>query len=315
MEMPSHIVAAAAAIAVSIPVLFWGLAGLGRKERRPLEAAGRPGERGPTDQRQIRLQESPIDRAFRPFLAWVVRRARRLTPAGWVGSLEHRWRLAGSSRTWTVERILTAKAFLGFGGLLVSFLFLNGFALSFRDLTLSVGRLLLAVVIGALLYFLPDLLLWSAARERQTVIQRELPDTLDQMTISVEAGLGFEAVLQRVGATGEGPLGQELRRTLQEMAIGVPRRQAFQHLLERTDVQELRHFVYSIRQAEQYGLPVSQVLRVQAAELRVSRRHRAEERAQKMPVKIVFPLVVCIFPSLFIVILGPAVLRIWETLF
>jgi tight adherence protein C len=291
------------------------LAGVGRQTAGRADRLRDADESDTVDQREVQLRESVLDRAVKPFLAWVGQRARRFTPIGWAESLERRWRLAGSSRTWTMDRILTAKALLGFGGLLVSFLFINGLNLSVGSVSVIVGRALLALLIGIALYMLPDLLVWGRARERQDVIQRALPDTLDQMTISVEAGLGFDAALQRVGAAGEGPLADELRRTLQEITIGVPRRQAFQHLLDRTDVPELRHFVFAIRQAEQYGLPVSQVLRVQAAELRVIRRQRAEERAMKMPVKILFPLVICIFPALFIVILGPAALRIWEALF
>lgn len=248
-------------------------------------------------------------------LEWIASRSRRLTPAGWAESLERRWRTAGSSRLWTVERLLTTKMLLGVGGVLVSFFYLNGVEFSIRDVTVTLARIIIAGVIGALLYLVPDLILWGRSRERQILIQRALPDTLDQMTISVEAGLGFDAALQRVGSTGEGPLAEELRRTLQEITIGVPRRQAFEHLLLRTDVPELRRFVFAIRQAEQYGLPVANVLRVQASELRILRRQRAEEQAQKMPVKIVFPLVFCIMPALFIVVLGPAAIRIWDTLF
>ena len=316
-QLPTSIVLASAAIAVAIPVLFWGLAGIGRQRRKeeddPLRVSA--SRERVVDAHQHRLQEGAFDRVIRPAFSWLGTRARRLTPAGWAESLEKRWRLAGSNRTWTVERILVAKAVLGFGTLLVSFYFLNGLGFSFGGFSVTFGRVLLAIVFGVLAYLLPDLLLWGRARERQELIQRALPDTLDQMTISVEAGLGFDAALQRVGSTGEGPLAEELRRTLQEITIGVPRRQAFEHLLQRTDVPELRHFVFAIRQAEQYGLPVANVLRVQALELRVLRRQRAEERAQKMPVKIVFPLVFCIFPSLFIVVLGPAVLRIWDALF
>jgi tight adherence protein C len=138
---------------------------------------------------------------------------------------------------------------------------------------------------------------------------------MDQLTISVEAGLGFDAALARVSTAGQGPLAEELRRLLGEIKVGVPRREALRHLLDRTEVQELRHFVLALQQAEEYGLPVARVLRVQAAELRIKRRQRAEEQAMKVPVKIVFPLVLCIFPSLFVVLLGPAVIRVMRTLF
>ncbi len=137
-----------------------------------------------------------------------------------------------------------------------------------------------------------------------------LPDTLDQMTICVQAGLGFEAAMARAGQTGSGPLADEIIRTLQEMQIGANRADALRALAARTEVPELRQFVVSLLQAESYGLPISKVLTAQAAQLRVRRRQRAEERAQKMPVKMVFPLVLCILPTMFVVALGPAVIRI-----
>jgi tight adherence protein C len=178
-----------------------------------------------------------------------------------------------------------------------------------------IGGLMTGLLVGLFGYSLPDLLLWSRGRERQDLIQKELPDTMDQLTISVEAGLGFDAALARVSTAGQGPLAEELRRLLGEIKVGVPRREALRHLLDRTEVQELRHFVLALQQAEEYGLPVARVLRVQAAELRIKRRQRAEEQAMKVPVKIVFPLVLCIFPSLFVVLLGPAVIRVMRTLF
>jgi tight adherence protein C len=135
------------------------------------------------------------------------------------------------------------------------------------------------------------------------------------MTICVESGLGFDAALQRVGERGSGPLAEELGRTLSELSMGVTRREALGALVERTDVDELRRFVLAVRQADEYGLPVARVLRVQAGQLRARRRLEAEERAMKIPVKIVFPLVTCIFPSLFVVLLGPAVIRIVRTMF
>jgi tight adherence protein C len=168
--------------------------------------------------------------------------------------------------------------------------------------------------VGVLGYAVPDLIIGSRGRQRQTQIGRELPDTLDQLTISVEAGLGFDAALMRVASTGTGPLAEELRRMLGELKVGVSRADAFRHLIDRTDVSELRHFALVLKQAEEFGLPIARVLRIQAAELRMKRRQRAEETAMKVPVKIVFPLVLCIFPALFVVLLGPAVIRVLRVL-
>jgi tight adherence protein C len=135
------------------------------------------------------------------------------------------------------------------------------------------------------------------------------------MTIAVEAGLGFETAMARAGRTGTGPLAEEIVRTLQEIQIGVPRSKAMRNLADRTEQDDLRHFVLAVVQAESYGIPVADVLKTQAAEQRLKRRQSAEERAMKIPVKIIFPLILCILPTLFIVILGPAVIQISRTLF
>jgi len=179
----------------------------------------------------------------------------------------------------------------------------------------STGSLLLVLVgASAIGYFLPDLLVRSRATERQQAIEQALPDALDQLTMSVEAGLGFEGALGRAAQVGEGPLADEFIRVLQEIQIGVSRREALRNLADRSSVADLRNFIFAVIQSESYGLPIADVLRVQASELRLKRHQRAEERALKIPVKIVFPLVFCIFPTLFIVLLGPAAIRIWRAL-
>jgi tight adherence protein C len=311
---PPAITAAAAMVVVSVIAMFWAIGGYRPKPERNLRTdAGEPAE-GIVDQRALQLRVPVASRVVRPMLRAITERAQRLTPAGWVRSLERRLRLAGSPRRWPVERVLGAKLGLGITVLAVTILWISRVSLTAGDVTLTIGRFLLAPLVAFGAYMLPDLILALQGRERQTAIQLELPDALDQMTISVEAGLGFDAALQRYVASGTGPLVDELGRVLSEVAIGVSRRQAFQHLVDRTDVQELRHFVFAVTQADEYGLPIAQVLHVQAKELRVLRRQRAEERAMKIPVKIVLPLVMCIFPALFVVILVPAVIRILEAL-
>lgn len=158
-------------------------------------------------------------------------------------------------------------------------------------------------------YFIPDLLLYSKGKERQKIIQLELANTLDQMLISVEAGLGFEGAMARAGANGKGPLAEELVRTLQDMQVGRSRRESYLALAERTNLAELKSFVQAVVQADTYGIAISRVLRVQAKVMRVKRRQRAEEKAMKLPVMILFPLLFFIFPVLFIAILGPAVVN------
>jgi tight adherence protein C len=153
-------------------------------------------------------------------------------------------------------------------------------------------------------------MLYSRGQERQDAIGLELADTLDQMTIAVEAGLGFESAMARAGANGKGPLAEELVRTLQDIAVGQPRREAYLALAERTGVKDLARFIRAVVQADAYGVSIADVLRTQAQEMRLKRRQRAEEKAMQIPVKVIFPLILCILPTLFIVLLGPAVMDI-----
>jgi tight adherence protein C len=159
-------------------------------------------------------------------------------------------------------------------------------------------------------YFAPDLLIRSHGQKRCAAIQQELPNALDQMLISVQAGLGFEAAMGRTGKNGTGPLADEFVRTLQDIQVGRSRKEAYLAMAERVDVSDLRSFIRSIVQADAYGIAIAKVLKSQAREMRTKRRQRAEEHAMKIPVKILFPLIFFIFPTLFIILLGPAVMNI-----
>ncbi len=297
-DAPLVVYGAAGAVVSGAAGALWLAAGARRAAPAPARA---------TDARRRRLDDGLVSRAIRPMVGWIAARARRLTPAARVRELERRVRLAGLGSRWTVDRVLAAKL------LLAGVAALAGFWYGGQRSGMAMGVFAVAGAVFA--YLAPDLILWGRARERQVIIRRALPDALDQMTICVESGLGFDQALQRVGERGSGPLAAELQRTLGELAVGIPRPEALGNLVDRTDVDELRRFVVAVRQADEYGLPVARVLRVQAAQLRMRRRLAAEERAMKMPVKIVFPLVMCIFPALFVVLLGPAVIRIMRTLF
>lgn len=224
-------------------------------------------------------------------------------PRGYVGWLERQMVFAGRPIGWTVARIVTWKiilAILGVGlGLL--FVFVGG---------PQPLKVLLAIAATLLLFFLPDVLIHSRAHDRQEAIKLALPDTLDQMTIAVEAGLGFDAAMAKAARNGKGPLAEELIRVLQDMSIGRTRRDAFLELERRTNTEDLRRFIRAIIQADAYGIAIGDVLRVQAGEMRLKRRQRAEEQALKVTVKIIFPLVLCLLPVLFIVVMTPAVIGI-----
>lgn len=228
--------------------------------------------------------------------------ASRLTPSGLSSRLEKLLARAGHPADWPLERLLVAKLVLALslGGLGLLLLATTG-----RGLIAFLA--VLATVVG---YFLPELLLYSRGIERNQAIELELADTLDQMTIAVEAGLGFDSAMARAGRNGKGPLAEELVRTLQDIQMGRSRRQAYEALATRTDTVDLRRFIRAIIQADAYGISVADVLRTQASELRSKRRQRAEHKAMQVPVKVIFPLMLCVLPVLFIVLLGPVVLHV-----
>jgi tight adherence protein C len=244
------------------------------------------------------------DRAMKPMLGTVARAGRRLTPLDVRKRLARKLVLAGSPAGWDADRLAAYKV----GGLVVGVVLgvFLGHAFVLAGLTLFI----MVASTTAMGYFGPDLWVTRMAEDRQKRIQRALPDTMDLLTISVEAGLGFDAALAQVVEHVPGPLSEEIARMLQEVQLGKPRADAFRNLGERSSVDELNAFVLSIIQADIFGISVSKVLRSQAKELRLRRRQRAERAGMQIPVKIVFPTILCILPSLFVVILGPGAIRI-----
>ncbi len=297
--MPLYVFAAVVAFAVSLPILWFVLAA-DRVPRRPVSRNLTAGLATGTDLRGMVLSQSWAERILRPLMHFVGRPARALSPSRMVASLDRSIQTAG--KQWHVERVLVIK--LGLGGPLLA----AGVVWVLRDP--SATHVLAAVSAGIFGYLGPDVVISRLAAARQLRIATELPDTLDQLTICVEAGLGFDAALARSAKAGRGPLAAELSRLLQDFRVGVPRTEALANMLARTDVPELRQFVHAVVQAEAYGVPISKTLRAQSAEQREKRRFRAEERAMKLPVKVIFPLVFCIMPTLFIIIIGPAFIRL-----
>ena len=228
--------------------------------------------------------------------------ALRLTPPVMVRRVDRLLSRAGRPPAWPLEYVLLLKILLlgAFGAV----------SLAYVSAGPSGHRVLLALAVSVVGYFLPELLLHSRGQERSQQIALELADTLDQMTIAVEAGLGFDSAMARAGKNGTGPLAEELVRTLQDIQVGRSRREAYEALAERTAVADLRRFVRAVIQADTFGIAIADVLRTQAQEMRLKRRQRAEEKAMQIPVKVIFPLMICILPVLFIVLLGPAVMDI-----
>ena len=224
-----------------------------------------------------------------------------LTPTGARTRLERQLDYAGNPGGWPVDRLISAKGVGLVLGLFGGFLF--GLMLG------SFNKVILCMLAGgAFGFFGPDLAVYNMGAKRQTEMRTSLPDVLDTLTICVEAGQGFDAALAQVSRNGRGPMVGEAARVLQEMRIGKSRVDAMRALGARTTIEELRGFASAVIQASELGVPIGNVLREQAKEMRVRRRQRAEELAQKVPIKILFPTLFCLFPSIFVVIIGPAAL-------
>ncbi len=257
----------------------------------------------------VRDQEllAPISqRAVAPVMEGLTRVGRRITPVGYSDSIRTKFIQAGNGSADAVDRFMATQVAVAF--LCVPtiwfFYFYNPVGLS------GLMQLLSTVILCAVWLFAPYALLTRRVDERQLELRRKLPDILDLLTISVEAGLGFEQALDRTVEAVPGALSDEFARMLGEVRAGASRADAMRALDQRTNVPEVRSFVLAVLQADTFGVSIGRVLRSQAEEMRIKRRQLAQERAQKAPVKMLIPMVFCVFPSLFVVVIGPAIINI-----
>lgn len=297
----------AAAAALSVLMIAFGVAGA--RQEDPLKARlTQLGQMTAKDLQELELQQPFFDRTIRPLAARLSGAVARITSSSFSERTEKRLAMAGNPGDMKVADWLGIKAIgagVGFG---VMFLLVG-------ILGRNIPQGLLLGLIGALFgYVGPEFWLGGRVRKRQKLILLQIPDALDLLTISVRAGLGFDAALGKVVEKMKGPLVDEFRRALAEVRVGKARREALRDIVPRTEVQPLTNFIGAIIQAEQLGVSISKVLQVQSEQLRIERRQRAEEQAAKAPIKMLFPLVGCIFPSLFVVILGPALILIIQNL-
>ena len=294
-------------LAVGILLIFVALASQGPRDpvQERLSQIGTGQARNLED---LELQLPFFDRTILPMAQRISGTASRVTSAGYTERIEKRLALAGfPGGMRTAEflglRLIVALSGSGIGALL-GFILLRGF-------TGAILGVLMGFLIG---YLAPDFWLRRRIRARQHAILVQIPDALDLLTISVRAGLGFDGALTKVVEKSEGPLSEEFRRALAEVRVGRIRRDALRDIVTRTEVPALSNFIGAVIQAEQLGVAISKVLQVQSEQLRIERRQRAEELAAKAPIKMLFPLVGCIFPSMFIVLLGPAMIQILASL-
>jgi tight adherence protein C len=245
-------------------------------------------------------------RVLVPFLSKIAAFVKRISPKGVVAANKRRLELAGSRESFSVDVYLAVKFLFPVGFLFLLIIMVLFFNISF------LGRILLLILIPVS-YFLPDFYVRSKIASRQMNMKKSLPNALDLLSVSVEAGMGFDSALSRVAKNVGGALGEEFNRMLQDIQLGLSRKEAFQELNKRTDVSELSSFILAMTQADIFGIPISKVLKIQASEMRTKRRQMAEEAGMRAPVLLVFPLILCLFPAMMVVIIGPAAIRIYYT--
>ena len=243
------------------------------------------------------------ERVLAPLGERLARWTLKLHPRTTVDGVSARLLAAGLGRSLSPTAFLAFKSGLAIGGIVLGALF--GGAVAGAG-----GVLFLSVTLAGLGFILPDLAVSSKARQRKERIRAELPDALDLMAVSVEAGMGFDGAISKLTDHMSGPLADEFALTLSEIRIGETRQDALKKLSARTSTPELATFVRAIIQADQLGISLGRILRVQATDSRLKRQAAAEEKAMKAPIKMLFPTVLFIFPAMFLVILGPAFLNL-----
>ncbi len=305
--MPILPIIIAGVAALAILLIFLGLAGNAPAD--PVQARlTQLGTMQAKSLEELELQQPFVERTLRPLATRLSGFVARVTSQSFSERTEKRLALAGHPGNLRVGDWLGIKAIgalVGAGALFLIFGLLQG------NFAAGLGLAVVGLLAG---YTLPEFWLGGRVKKRQKAILLQIPDALDLLTISVRAGLGFDGALGKVVEKLKGPLTDEFRRALAEIRVGKTRRESLRDIVARTEVPALTNFIGAIIQAEQLGVSISKVLQVQSEQLRIERRQRAEEMAAKAPIKMLFPLVGCIFPSLFIVILGPALILIMKNL-
>ncbi|MEW6093166.1 MAG: type II secretion system F family protein [Chloroflexota bacterium] len=258
---------------------------------------------------EIELSQPFMDRVVLPAIRRLGEMSSRFTPQHVLEQTRKKLEMAGNpgridASTFMVLHFVVAGAFGGLVFLL---------SLTSKTFTLPV-KMLLVVVFAILGYFFPDLWIKSRIDRRQKQVRRAMPDALDLLTICVEAGLGFDAAMAKVNEKWDNELSLALGRVIREIQLGKLRRDALRDMADRLGIAEMTSFVAAVIQSELLGVSMAKVLRIQADQMRIKRRQRAEEEAHKAPIKMIIPLGIFVFPSLMIVLLTPAGLKLWRSL-
>lgn len=300
---PTHLVIALCVMMMTGAIFMGIRSRLAQRELVASVMAMNVASSSPVSIRELEMSRSVKDRVLRPLLKQFVGLGSAFTPSKNLQKLSDDLDRAGMGDRWQIQDFVGLRFLCAvcvgiavFVGAIMSYPLMS--SLAFTMAGFAVGL------------YLPNFWLKSRVRKRQKLIMRSLPDSLDLMSICVDAGLGFEAAIKKVSDESEGPLSQELRRVISEIRVGVPRSEALRHLSARTDVPDVSNFVAVLIQADSLGITIRDVLQTQSEQMRIRRRQRAEEAARKAPLKMLFPLVFFIMPAIFAVIFGPAVPRI-----
>ncbi len=281
---------------LAVPLLGYALMPANRSSSARFEIAG------PKGLQDSYLGESIRDRVVLPLIDAIARQARRLTPRGFAESMTRNLVHGGLVHRLPLEAFVALKSLATTAGLV------GGFLASVDADPRS--RILWTLLLGFVGFIAPDAYVRRRAEARQRQIVSALPDILDQLTVLLEAGLGFNSAVDKIARSTSGPLVDEFARALHAIRLGQPRNEALEEIATRTGTQEVRQFVSAIKQADGLGVPMAKVARVQSEHMRELRRLHSEEQAMRLPVKLVFPMVLCMLPALFVVLLGPVAIRI-----
>lgn len=292
----------ASLVAFGVFLMFYGLA---HSFGQPSQASVRLSQYGtrPRTLEEIELSQPFTERVISPLIRSIAQFLARIQPQQNSENMRHRLELAGNPNNWT------PMDFLGVRGL-VALLVAGVVTLYFFALHIDPAIYLALLGAGVLVgFFIPNYWLTLKTRARQKEIQNALPDALDLLTISIEAGLGFDAAMAKVAEKWDNELSQAFGRAIAEVRVGKLKREALRDMANRTDVPDMNNFIAAVIQADQLGVSMGRVMRIQSEQMRTRRRQRAEEKARQAPVKMMFPLAFLIFPAILIVLLGPAVLK------
>jgi len=294
------------AIGLAVFLILIGLSARDPKEALQTRLAEYSAREQAATLEEIELSLPFSERIVAPVVRSVAEFVERFTPERTLEATRHKLDLAGNPRNWTASQFFASRALLAIvlGVVIFGVLAITGAENSMR--------LLMTIVFALLGFFLPALWLGSRIRSRQSNILKSLPDALDLLTVCVEAGLGFDQAMKKVSEKWDNEMSRAFTRVLQEIQVGIMRREAMRSMANRMEVSEVTSFVAAIIQAEVLGVSMTKILRIQSDQMRTRRRQRAEEKAHQASIKMVIPMVFLIFPPIWVVLLGPAILQFMQ---